>query len=65
MALWLLLGVPIVLLGALLLSTGWIIYSTHWLFVNIEGSRKRHRTIRFAVPFLLGLCAPDSGLPDS
>jgi hypothetical protein len=53
--LWLLLGVPIVLLGTLVLAIAAAAYSGHWVYVNIEQSRKRRHTIRFGVPFSMGL----------
>jgi len=53
--LWLFVGLPVVLLGSLLLAITATLFSGHWLFVNIEQSRKRRRTIRFGFPFSMGL----------
>jgi len=53
--LWLLLGLPIVLLGSLLIAIGAGGFSGHWLYVNVEQSRTRRHSIRFALPFPLGL----------
>ena len=53
--LWLLFGVPFVLIGSLLLAIGAGGFSGHWLYINVEQTRKRHSTIRFALPFPLGL----------
>jgi hypothetical protein len=53
--LWFLLGLPSVLLGSLLIAIGAGAFSGHWLYVNVEESRKRHHTIRFALPFPTGM----------
>jgi hypothetical protein len=53
--LWLLFGVPFVLIGSLLLAIGAGGFSGHWLYVSVESSRKRQHAIRFALPFPMGL----------
>jgi hypothetical protein len=53
--LWLLLGLPTVLLGSLVIAIGAGGFSGHWLYVNVEQSRKHHHAIRFALPFPMGL----------
>ncbi len=53
--LWFLFGVPFVLLGSLLLAIGAGGFSGHWLYINVESLRQRHSTIRFALPFPIGL----------
>ncbi|MEW5717538.1 MAG: hypothetical protein AB1817_02810 [Chloroflexota bacterium] len=53
--LWLLFGLPLVLLGSLALALGASGFSGHWLYVNVEPSRKHHRAFRFAFPFPMGL----------
>lgn len=53
--LWLLFGVPFVLIGSLLLAMGAGGFSGHWVYIHIESSRKRRHALRFALPFPLGL----------
>jgi hypothetical protein len=53
--LWLVCGLPIVLLSAIILAIGASANSGHWLYVNVQNSRKRKHTVRFAMPFPLGL----------
>ncbi len=53
--LWLLFGLPLVLLGSLLLAIGASGFSGHWLYVNVEPSRQHRRAFRFAFPFPIGL----------
>jgi hypothetical protein len=53
--LWLLFGLPLVLLGSLVIAIGAGGFSGHWLYVNVEQSRKRQHAIRFALPFPMGL----------
>ncbi|MBI3914183.1 MAG: hypothetical protein HY327_08375 [Chloroflexi bacterium] len=53
---WLLLGVPVVLMGAFILAfAAWIRYG-HWVHINIQTTgRRRNQTIRVSVPFPIGL----------
>jgi hypothetical protein len=53
--LWFLLGLPTVLFGSLLTAIGAGAFSGHWLYVNVENSRRRARSIRLAFPIPLGL----------
>jgi hypothetical protein len=53
--LWLLFGLPLVLLGSLLIALGASGFSGHWLYVNVGSSRKHHHAFRFAFPFPIGL----------
>lgn len=53
--LWFLLGLPIVLLGALIISIGASAFSGHWLYVNVENSRRKNKSVRFGIPFPIGL----------
>jgi hypothetical protein len=52
---WFLLGIPIVLFGTLFIVIGASAFSGHWLYVNVEGSRRNRHTVRFGIPFPLGL----------
>lgn len=52
--LWLLLGVPILLLGTAVLALASSAESGHWLYVNIKPAREG-RALRFGMPFPLGL----------
>jgi hypothetical protein len=54
-ALWFVCGLPILLIGALVLALAATARAGHWLYVNIQESSKHKRTIRFAIPFPLGL----------
>jgi hypothetical protein len=53
--LWLLCGLPILLLGALILALGADLQSAHWVYINVAQSRRSKRPIRIAVPFPIGL----------
>ncbi|MBI5651903.1 MAG: hypothetical protein HZC40_15925 [Chloroflexi bacterium] len=53
--LWFLCGLPIVLLSSIILALGASATAGHWLYVNVQSSRKRKHTVRFAIPFPLGL----------
>lgn len=52
---WFLLGIPIVLIGSLVIVIGASAFSGHWLYVNVEESRRNRHTIRFGIPFPIGL----------
>lgn len=52
---WLVLGLPIMLLGALVLSLGGLFSSMHWIYINIERAHGHPRTIHFAIPFPFSL----------
>ncbi len=53
--LWLIVGLPIVLLGTLVLSLGAILYSMHWVYINVEQAHGHPKSFRFAFPLPLGL----------
>ncbi len=52
--LWLVLGLPVVLLGAFVLAIAASARSGHWVYVNIKEAGRR-RNVRFGIPFPLGL----------
>lgn len=53
--LWLLLGLPIVLLGSLVLAVAASARSGHWMYVNIKQAGRRGHNIRFGLPVPFGL----------
>lgn len=53
--LWLILGLPVLLLGAFILSLAAVFSSMDWIYFNIEQKWGRPRTIRFAIPIPFGL----------
>lgn len=53
--LWLVLGLPIILLGSFLVAIAASAQSGHWIYVNIRGMGWRRHTIHFGIPFPLGL----------
>lgn len=53
--LWLIVGLPVLLLGALILSLAALFSSMHWLYVHVEQKRGHPKTIRFALPIPFGL----------
>ncbi len=53
--LWFLIGIPVVLFGTLLIVLGASAFSGHWVYINVEGSRRKHHSFRFGIPFPIGL----------
>lgn len=53
--LWLIFGVPIVLLGSLIIAIGASTFAGHWLYINVENARNRRKSVRFGIPFPMGL----------
>jgi hypothetical protein len=53
--LWLVFGVPIVLLGSLIIAIGASTFAGHWLYINVENARLRRKSVRFGIPFPMGL----------
>ncbi len=54
--LWLICGLPLVLVGSLVLALAAAAVSTgHWLYVDIQGRGAHRRDFRFGLPFPLGL----------
>jgi hypothetical protein len=54
-ALWLVLGLPIVLFGSLLMALAASMRSHHWVFINVRRDGKHRHNIQFGVPFPIGL----------
>lgn len=53
--LWLVCGLPILLVGALVLALGADLQAAHWVYVHVARSRSSKRPIRIAVPFPMGI----------
>lgn len=53
--LWLIVGLPIILLGSLVSAIGASTFSGHWLYINVENARNRRKSVRFGIPFPMGL----------
>lgn len=53
--LWLIVGLPIILLGSLISAIGASTFSGHWLYINVENARNRRKSVRFGIPFPMGL----------
>jgi hypothetical protein len=53
-ALWLVLGLPMVLFGSLLIALAASMRSHHWIFINVQHDGKHHHNIRFGIPLPIG-----------
>jgi len=53
--LWLLLGLPFVLLGSLIMAAATSAWSGHWIYVNIKQAGRHRQNIRFGLPVPFGL----------
>jgi hypothetical protein len=49
-ALWLVLGLPMVLFGSLLIALAASMRSRHWIFINVQRDGTRRHNIRFGIP---------------
>jgi hypothetical protein len=54
-ALWLVLGLPIILVGSFLVGVAASAQSGHWIYVNIRGTGWRSHSLHFGIPFPFGL----------